>query len=309
MRKSSLSLVELLVALAILIVLTTVSIQATEGIIKQRRFDAALLQLNEIEAAIIGRPHVVDANGQSVISGYVADVGELPERLLDLFDRPDDVVPFTFATPSTPTSSPARIGTGWRGPYLRTPLGVDLDNFFDDKVGFKDPYGEFFVLADPDGVVIPVADRAMPSVSPSKIGRFSISTVDFDRPLGKVISDSPGGGLHVADVNVSLKVFHSPDSTYRDPMDIDKDGNVPMTPTDRETFAIYLHEPDGAGGVKTTTDNSNVIEKTVTFNSVTVGPRVLEVVEITTNATTIRRGLLNITVRPNGPNVFTIRAQ
>ena len=77
-RHSGLTLVELLVVLAILIILTTVAISATDQFLEQARHDATQRTLQSIQDAIMGPANQRAPDGSMVITGFVSDMGRLP---------------------------------------------------------------------------------------------------------------------------------------------------------------------------------------------------------------------------------------
>jgi prepilin-type N-terminal cleavage/methylation domain-containing protein len=100
--RSGLTLLELVVVLVILAILTTIAIQSTESLVDQGRYNATQQTLQNIQAAIIGPPNQRAADGSLLITGFVADMGRLPqtvdatsEPLRELWDT--TVIPATSA--------------------------------------------------------------------------------------------------------------------------------------------------------------------------------------------------------------------
>lgn len=141
--KHGFTLAELLVVLAILAVLTMAAVQSLAPVAQQSRMDGTLRSLNSIRSAI------VDDNSASGVSGFVADVGRLPQYLqpssgttvdplVELYLQPASVpsfvaqsfsagaVTFPAGTVTFPASpSPyMTVPRGWRGPYLQAPAGA-----------------------------------------------------------------------------------------------------------------------------------------------------------------------------------------
>lgn len=121
-RRAGLTLIELVVTLAILVALTTVAIRATEGSIQQARFEATQRQLTEIELAVLGPANSREPDGTPRVTGFVADLGAVPDTLDDL------VVPGAWPSLTIGTTSfdsEVVIAAGWHGPYLRLAPGED----------------------------------------------------------------------------------------------------------------------------------------------------------------------------------------
>ena len=122
-RQGGLTLLELVVTLLILGMLTTVAIQSTGGLQNQARFEQTQNRLQTIREAILGDPRKT-VNGQAVASGFVADMGRLPNDLRELLDGTG--LPAYAIDPLT------GLGYGWRGPYLLSSQNpADPDAFTD----------------------------------------------------------------------------------------------------------------------------------------------------------------------------------
>ena len=77
-KRSGMTLVELLVVLAILALLTTVAVTSTDVVLSQGRYDATKGTLTNIQEAVLGPPNARQADGTLVSIGFVADVGRWP---------------------------------------------------------------------------------------------------------------------------------------------------------------------------------------------------------------------------------------
>src|SRR5437868_6644515 len=78
MKRSGFTLVELLVVLAILVALTTVAITSLGGAQDQGRYDATQRTMQAVEDAVIGPANERDSDGSPLNTGFVADMGRLP---------------------------------------------------------------------------------------------------------------------------------------------------------------------------------------------------------------------------------------
>src|SRR5437763_3727153 len=78
-----LTLVELLVVLVILAILTTIAVQSTEKVVEQARYEATQRTLQNIQNAILSPPNQRTPDGSLLITGFVADMGRLPQPVAD----------------------------------------------------------------------------------------------------------------------------------------------------------------------------------------------------------------------------------
>lgn len=130
------TLLELVVVLAILATLTALAVRSLDGVGDQRRFEAAQRGLEELEFAVLGSPDDRAADGTRTVGGFVADMGRLPRTsgtaeltLRELWENPGtpfDVRPAVVAQGVVASDEDAQVLVpgGWRGPYLRLPIGT-----------------------------------------------------------------------------------------------------------------------------------------------------------------------------------------
>jgi prepilin-type N-terminal cleavage/methylation domain-containing protein len=121
-QTSGFTLLELVVVLAILAVLTTLAVREVGFVEEQRRFETAQDSLQSIRDAILGAPADRAADGSRTIAGFVADMGRLPSALTDLWVNPDPSA--TFGIRPAAADSLVLVPGGWRGPYVRLPIGA-----------------------------------------------------------------------------------------------------------------------------------------------------------------------------------------
>lgn len=138
------SLLEVLVVVAILSVAAYVAIDAVDKDTSQMRFELTETRLDTVRRAIVGDP-TLTVNGSPMISGYVADVGQLPPCLEALFERDvdcnpnitsDDVLLPTYADFSS------TVGTDTAGAYFDadTTLGFSAGDIILLSAGWRGPY-------------------------------------------------------------------------------------------------------------------------------------------------------------------------
>lgn len=138
-REQGLTLLELIIVLGLIAVLSSVALQSVAGLFEERRYDANLDQLEEIDKAVLGENRFEP-------SGFVADIGRLPvvsgtdpaAALAELWDQ--GALP-AYAIGNPPGDGEVLFGAGWRGPYLN--LGITRSTLYD---GFGFPF--LFLKAD-----------------------------------------------------------------------------------------------------------------------------------------------------------------
>lgn len=132
------TLVELLLILFILGSLALLTTAIVDGVDEQARYDDTKQRLTLIKRAIVGDP-TRTVNGEPEISGFVTDMGRLPECLRELVygncltDSTDPNF-YVSALPAWSYDPPSGIWAGWRGPYLET----GTSQVFRDGWGNKD---------------------------------------------------------------------------------------------------------------------------------------------------------------------------
>ena len=120
-RTAAFTLLELVVVLAILAVVTGLAIRAVDQVDDERRYDVSLTMLEDLEAAVLG-------NGE--VAGFVSDMGRLPRAVgaaeLSLAElwAGQGITPYDVRTSAI--DAEVSLPAGWRGPYLRLPLGTAM---------------------------------------------------------------------------------------------------------------------------------------------------------------------------------------
>lgn len=119
------TLVELLMVILLMgvMAMTTLAVVTDED--DQQRYDATKTYLQLIKKAIVGDPSRT-LNGETEVSGFVADMGRLPECLRELVqavncdaDITDGIDVATEALPLWQQDEESLVWSGWRGPYLQ----------------------------------------------------------------------------------------------------------------------------------------------------------------------------------------------
>ncbi len=119
--RSAMTLLELVIVLSILAALTTVAMQSVSQLGDQVQFETTRRTLTQLETAIVGQTGPANSPGSVSAGSFVADHGRLPATLEELVigGSAYSVQPVDAAL-----SSGVVLPVGWRGPYLRLPLGV-----------------------------------------------------------------------------------------------------------------------------------------------------------------------------------------
>lgn len=135
------TLLELVVVLAILAVVTAIATRSLGKMEDQRRFETSQRGLDELEAAVLGSDNDRAPDGSRMINGFVADMGRLPRTVLDPAVTPPALtLRELWSNPGALYDARQAIAVngvaaadedlqvlvlgGWRGPYLRLPLGA-----------------------------------------------------------------------------------------------------------------------------------------------------------------------------------------
>lgn len=116
---SGFTLLELLLVIFLLGVLAMTTFAVVQDGDDQQRYDATKTYYQLIKKAVIGDPSLV-LNGETDVSGFVADMGRLPNCLRELLEitgcdasnEDDDLPVWTQDIES-------QVWSGWRGPYLQ----------------------------------------------------------------------------------------------------------------------------------------------------------------------------------------------
>lgn len=155
------TLLELVIVLAILAVVTAVATREVGHVQDQRRFEVSQAGLESLRNAVLGSPLEATADGAQQTVNFLADMGRLPRtagatnlNLSELWSNPG--VPFDMRPAVSGSGVPVGeedpqvlVPGGWRGPYIRLPLGVETlrDGWGNPYTSPMDP-----APANPDGV-------------------------------------------------------------------------------------------------------------------------------------------------------------
>ena len=172
MPRRGFTLLEMLVVLALLAALTIVAVQSLEPVAQQSRATATQRAIDELRAALLS---VQQSGGQTVVSGFVADLGRLPDlsspqALYNDLMLGGGLPPAQNFTITTGTSgATATVAAGWRGPYLRTAI---------TSTHLVDGWGRALLVGVEDGTFDALTDRVSiasggnPATSAGAVGSF-----------------------------------------------------------------------------------------------------------------------------------------
>lgn len=141
--RRGLTLLELIVALGILAVLSTIAVSALDPLADQTRYEATQRILGTLRNATVGERSQRQINGQPIVTGFIADCGRLPTALTDLTTRPAGLIAHGLQSFDSDRDSvnDVTLSSGWRGPYLQFGAG---------ESSVLDGWGRA-PLVDPDG--------------------------------------------------------------------------------------------------------------------------------------------------------------
>jgi prepilin-type N-terminal cleavage/methylation domain-containing protein len=111
------SLLELLVVITLLGLLSLSAVVLVDNVDEQDRFETTRTRLAQIRYAVVGDVSRT-INGEPAISGYVADMGRLPQNIQELVELGNQPVWEAIPLSEVRAGLTGEIWGGWRGPYL-----------------------------------------------------------------------------------------------------------------------------------------------------------------------------------------------
>lgn len=131
------TLLEMLLVLFLMALVASAGLMLTEGVEDQAKYDETKRRMALIRTAIVGDP-TRTVNGTPEISGFVADMGRLPNCLRELTEALDCAAPANPLTTSVFDDNSGLLA-GWRGPYLA--LLPDGDGTLSIRDGYENDDG------------------------------------------------------------------------------------------------------------------------------------------------------------------------
>ena len=215
-RRRGLTLLELIIALGILAVMSTIAVRSLDPLASQARYESTQRLLEELRVATLGSLSARQISGQRVISGFISDTGALPSSLDDLITQPAALVSHSLQSFDSDRDGveDVTLSSGWRGPYVQ--LGPGQSSLLDGwgNAPLLNPDGGDFDFtslgSDNDSIAPEDSYRADLSVIiPSK--DFGSNVVfrlfEIDATTGSRVDPSPTGteqlGVLVYGVNAN----------------------------------------------------------------------------------------------------------
>lgn len=258
--RAGLTLLELVVVLVILVLIAGTALTASEALVGETRYETTRSELRNIERSLLGSLDTSSSGEASAIS-FVADIGRLPiargpsleAQLSELWLKPDVVTPFAIQSPAGDLE--VRLPGGWRGPYVRVPLGLG-------EQALRDGWGRGYDLLAADGTVAvegtPIGILRSLGADRQPLG------VDYDADVTLVLSSSTlpvVGPRHTGDVPVRVKTTNVPDEVVIVRIYGARDGDI-----------VTLDEWPPAGSPSVPANGADV---PLIFQDVPIGPRVV----------------------------------
>lgn len=134
-KQNGFTLVEMLTVMVVLVAVASITLEATEEIAFEGRYEITKDRYEKIRKAIVGDPNQI-INGQPNIEGFVKDVGRLPFALQELLIEGfcSDTQYFS-GTDCTANGATWTDGYGWKGPYISSPQSADNNSALSDGWG------------------------------------------------------------------------------------------------------------------------------------------------------------------------------
>ncbi len=137
--QSGFTLLEMVLVLFLIGLMASATLMLTENVEDQAKYDETKRRMEMMRKAIVGAP-TRTINGGPEISGFVADMGRLPNCVRELIEQKNCADPATIL--SAWNINPATgIGSGWRGPYIQVIPERDKDSDGKPDLRFRDGYG------------------------------------------------------------------------------------------------------------------------------------------------------------------------
>ncbi len=283
-RQYGFTLLELVVVLAILAMVTALATREIGHVQDQQRFETAQRGMEDIEAAILGSPEDRLPDGTRVAAGFVADMGRLPRTtgttqltLGELWTSPGALFDVRAAVPSNGVAASSEdpevlVPGGWRGPYIRLPLGTDIL-----RDGWGNPYVSPLDLSpsDPNGTgyarLRDLGDNALTSIGQEiriirhlgANGLSDLSDTGYDRDVAITFSNA----AVLAGLKGHVEVLN---------------GNSPAVadPADTVTIRAFGPDPDDGSRIRVWSTSQPFASNPVVWeipaaDGLTIGPRVV----------------------------------
>lgn len=250
---SGLTLIEMLVVLTILVVLSTVALTTSSGMVNKTRDEMTKRMLSDIREAVIGPSGYRDPDGMPVAFGLLNDLGRPPKAavesvtggqiytLRELWQNVHDLPIYearratvAYVDDAEQEDSEVILATGWRGPYLRT-------SFPDGEL--KDGWGS--ELVSPNGVLEDYPNALLRTVTNAPITAAGQEIGQVDSP-----GANPSGRPSETGYDIDLNAYTPSERLATIPVIIEvrnADGTL-ATPDGDDQIVVRFFEPNPATG-------------------------------------------------------------
>lgn len=336
-KRSGFSLIEMVIALAILAAATTIAVRATSGLQDQARYQATTRSLTDLQSAIVGTSNQRGPDGSTTVSGFIADTGRLPQFTIDSNDplgvngdplsellRQNTLPAFGFVTANSDTA--VVVGVGWKGPYIRLAAGPSY---------IRDGWGNSFHVYDASGNLLSNAGAPISQISSWAADKIPDSnhggtgdTNGYDADVSVPYPNSTSGGfVYAGTLNGQVAMNVGTDTVAGNPLSTGPAPNLTYTNAGGTKFNVgiwvILFSPDlsqtphpvgEALAANTSVGPSNALTPPFTYlvPGVTIGPRVIKayvidssVLSPTANLAAVKAAIANQPNASTGPVFFT----
>lgn len=289
------TLIELLVVLTILSLLSVVAVVSTESVVGQGRFEVTQHTLHHIEEAVLGSDRLRSEDGTLSVTGFVADVGRLPIavpnedgelELAELWTNAANVPGFELKECRVDQDETIRLLCGWRGPYLRLPVG---------GAGLKDGWGNRLLLFNTDGNPAAEGDEVAAVMSLGSDGMEGEDPRDpYSRDLSVVFHDRYRTSIAFSVVQQGKDGLELPTNTN------DQDAELVVRLFDVEDGQVDAdaREPEPIGELTQWDWEHPAVVK---FPNVVIGPKIARAYVESAGVSSRKSPPLEIHVHPQGP--------
>jgi len=177
-RRGGFTLIEVIIAIAILSILASMAVPYAAKLIDKSREESTRKEMEELYNTILGDPKIPTG-------GLVGDIGRLPANLSRLNDRVAPPGPF----PPVGFTGMLGVKIGWFGPYINT--GFDAAGYLNDAWGTAYRYGVApdgagqIRSAGPDRNFLTADDILYPPGAVNIFGQLLVNLYVWDNTAGQ----------------------------------------------------------------------------------------------------------------------------
>lgn len=190
MRRGGFTLIEVIIAIAILSILASMAVPYAAKLIDKSREESTRKEMEELYNTILGDPKVPTG-------GTVGDMGRLPNSITEL-----------NVQGAQPPGSTGLLGVkfGWFGPYVNT--GFDPQGYLNDAWGTPYAYGNpgagQIRSAGPDRAMGNADDLIYPPNAVTFTGRLLVNLYVWDNAVAQFLLNPQPGAFPQMTANVTL---------------------------------------------------------------------------------------------------------